>query len=50
MKAIDFRGFRFGKTHTSDLHLEVISSSDRYEPRMIPAPNDVVQDVPGGDG
>lgn len=50
MKAIDFRGFRFGKIHTSDLHLEVISSSDRYEPRMIPAPNDVVQDVPGGDG
>ena len=50
MKAIDFRGFRFGKIHTSDLHLEVISSSDRYEPRMTPAPNDYVTDIPGSDG
>ena len=50
MKPIDFRGFRFGKVHTSDLQLEVVSTSDRYEPRILPAPTDTVVDVPGGDG
>ena len=50
MQPIDFRGFRFGKIHTSDLHLEVVSTSDRYEPRMLPAPTDTTVDVPGSDG
>ena len=50
MKPIDFRGFRFGKIHTSDLHLEVVSTSDRYEPRILPAPTDTTLDVPGSDG
>lgn len=50
MKPIDFRGFRFGKIHTSDLHLEVVSTSDRYEPRILPAPSDTTLDVPGSDG
>ena len=50
MKPIDFRGFRFGKIHTSDLQLEVVSTSDRYEPRILPAPTDTTVDVPGGDG
>lgn len=50
MKPIDFRGFRFGKIHTSDLQLEVVSTSDRYEPRILPAPTDTTIDVPGGDG
>jgi len=50
MKPIDFRGFRFGKIHTSDLHLEVVSTSDRYEPRILPAPTDTTIDVPGSDG
>ncbi len=50
MKPIDFRGFRFGKIHTSDLHLEVVSTSDRYEPRILPAPSDTTVDVPGSDG
>ena len=50
MKPIDFRGFRFGKIHTSDLHLEVVSTSDRYEPRILPAPSDTTIDVPGSDG
>jgi len=50
MKAIDFRGFRFGKIHTSDLHLEVVSTSDRYEARVLPNPTDVTTDVPGSDG
>lgn len=50
MRAIDFRGFRFGNTHTSDLNLEVVSTSNRYEARVLPAPSDYVNDVPGGDG
>ena len=50
MKPIDFCGFRFGKIHTSDLHLEVVSTSDRYEPRILPAPTDTTLDVPGSDG
>ena len=31
MKPIDFCGFRFGKIHTSDLHLEVVSTSQRRD-------------------
>lgn len=50
MKPIDFCGFRFGKIHTSDLHLEVVSTSDRYEPRILPAPTDTTLDIPGSDG
>ena len=50
MKPIDFCGFRFGKIHTSDLQLEVVSTSDRYEPRILPAPTDTTVDVPGSDG
>lgn len=50
MKYKDFRGFRFGKIHTSDLNLEVVSSSNRYEARTLPTPTDSVSDIPGGDG
>lgn len=50
MTPIDFRGFRFGRIHTSDINLEVVSTSDRYEARTLPNPNDVVADVPGSDG
>lgn len=50
MKPIDYRGFTFGKIHTSDINLEVVSTSDRYEGRTLPNPNDVVADVPGSDG
>lgn len=50
MTPIDFRGFRFGNVHSSDLHLEVVSTSNRYEARILPAPTDTVQDVPGSDG
>lgn len=50
MRAIDFRGFRYGNVHTSDLNLEVVSSSNRYEARVLPAPTDVVADIPGSDG
>lgn len=50
MKHRDFQGFRFGKIHTSDLNLEVVSSSNRYEARILPTPVDTVSDIPGGDG
>lgn len=50
MTPIDFRGFRFGNVHSSDLHLEVVSTSNRYEARTLPAPTDTAQDVPGSDG
>lgn len=50
MRLKDFQGFRFGKTHTSDLGLEVVSTSNRYEARILPNPNDYVNDVPNGDG
>ena len=50
MKLNDFRGFRFGKIHTSDLHLEVVSTSNRYEARILPAPTDITTDISGGDG
>lgn len=50
MELNDFRGFRFGKVHTSDLHLEVVSTSNRYEARTLPAPTDTAMDIPGSDG
>ena len=50
MQPIDFRGFKFGNVHSSDLNLEVVSTSNRYEARTLPAPTDTVQDVPGSDG
>ena len=50
MQTIDFRGFRFGNTHTSDLNLEVVSSSNRYEVRTLPTPNDYAEEIPGSDG
>ena len=46
----DFRGFKFGNIHSSDLKLEVVSTSNRYEARTLPAPSDTVQDIPGSDG
>lgn len=46
----DFRGFCFGNVHTQDLHLEVVSSSSRYQKNLLPTPADVTVDVPGGDG
>lgn len=50
VKTIDFRGFRFGKIHTSDLHLEIVSTSDRYEARILPNPTDNTSEIPGSDG
>ena len=46
----DFTGFRFGNVHTKDLHLIVVTSSDRYEKNLLPSPKDYTVEVPGGDG
>lgn len=46
----DFLGFRFGNTHTKDLHLTVVSSSNRYSKNLLPGPTDYTDDVPGGNG
>ena len=50
MKTKNFRGFRFNNIHSSDLNLEVVSSSNRYEARMLPTPSDTAVDIPGSDG
>ena len=46
----DFTGFRFGNIHSEDLHLVVVSSSDRYEKNLLPENKDYSIEVPGGDG
>lgn len=46
----DFTGFRFGNVHSEDLHLVVVSSSNRYDKNLLPEPTDYSVDVPGGDG
>lgn len=46
----DFVGFRFGNIHTKDLHLKVVSASNRYQKDLLPSPTDYTVDVPGGDG
>lgn len=50
MTPIDYRGFKFGNVHSSELHLEVVSTSNRYEARTLPAPTDTAVDIPGSDG
>jgi hypothetical protein len=49
-KMKDFLGFRFGNIHSKDLHLLVISSSNRYNKNLLPSPADYTLDIPGGDG
>ena len=46
----DFEGFRFGNVHSEDLHLVVVSSSNRFDKNLLPAPTDYTSKVPGGDG
>lgn len=46
----DFTGFRFGNIHSEDLHLLVISTSDRYEKNVLPENQDYSTDIPGGNG
>lgn len=45
-----FVGFRFGAIHSSELGLKVVSSSKRYEKRLLPSPTDVSADIEGSDG
>lgn len=46
----DFTGFRFNNIHSKDLHLVVVTSSDRYEKNLLPEAKDYSQEVPGGNG
>ena len=46
----DFIGFRYGKIHTRDLQLKVVSSSNRYTLRTLPSPSDSSTDIAGADG
>lgn len=46
----DFVGFRFGPYHSSDLHLFVTSSGNRFQKNLLPSPNDYTLDISGGDG
>lgn len=46
----DFCGFRFGNIHSEELHLVVVSSSNRYEKNLLPDATDYTTDVPGGNG
>lgn len=46
----DFKGFRFGNIHSSDLHLTVVSSSDRFNKNALPSQKNYTTDVPGGNG
>lgn len=46
----DFCGFRFGNVHSEDLHLVVVSSSNRYDKNLLPDLKDYTSNIPGGDG
>lgn len=46
----DFTSFRFGIYDSERLGLTVVSSSNYYDPNLLPAPTDVTIDVPGGPG
>lgn len=46
----DFTGFSFGSIHSSELGLTVVSTSNRYEKNLLPAPTDTTIDIPGGNG
>mgnify|MGYP006896010518 FL=1 len=47
---MDYTDFRFGNYYTKDLHLVVVSSSDRYSKNLLPEPTDYTEEIPGGDG
>lgn len=47
---MDYTDFRFGNYYTKDLHLVVVSSSDRYTKNLLPEPTDYTEEVPGSDG
>lgn len=46
----DFTGIKFNGIHSSSLGLVRVSSGDRYENGLIPAPSITSTDVPGDDG
>lgn len=46
----DFTGFRFGNTHSKDLHLLVVSSNSRYTKETLPEQKDYTSEVTGRAG
>ena len=50
MKMGDFLGFRFGQIHSKDLHLIVVSSSNRYQKNELPTIKEYTKEIPGGNG
>lgn len=46
----DFTGFRFGLVHSEDLHLIIVSSSNRYVKETQPGIKDYTTEVSGGNG
>ena len=46
----DYLGFRFGNIHSEDLHLVVVSVSDRYDKDVLPNIKNYSKEVPGGNG
>jgi hypothetical protein len=44
----DFISIRFGIYDLSKLGLTVVSSSNRYNANLLPAPSDTTIDIPGG--
>lgn len=47
---LDFIGFQFGDTKSSDLNIMRVSNGSRYEEDMIPSFKDETQQITGGDG
>lgn len=50
MRMGDFCGFRFGNVHSSDLHLVVVASSNRYAKEELPTIKEYTKEIPGGNG
>ena len=46
----DFYGFSFGNYHSSDFGLYAVSSGNRYEKNLLPAPSDTTSELAGADG
>lgn len=46
----DYTGFRFGQVHSKDLHLVVVSSSNRYTKNELPTIKEYTKELPGGNG
>jgi len=50
MASMDFYGFSFNGIHSSELNILRVSNGSRYDDQLVPAFQDTVVSVPGGDG